>query len=283
MRRMTLAARRTRQFLRRPPRPRWFRPAVYVGGALLGLAIGSGLGLWATEAGLVGQSGQALMDHVLAWSVQAGLAVRDVYVDGRVRTSQQALREQLGITVGQPVLAVDTNAVRRRLERLTWIDQASVVRLLPDSIYVRLIERQPLALWQREGRFSLVDRTGAVIEGVAPGAEYRDLRVLVGEGAPRRAADLFALFVDRTGAVRAGRRRHLGRRPTLEPASRQRCRRLAAGARCARGLAAACRQGARRGAARPSDLGHRPALPARSHPAPARSGGARGSGRMSLG
>ncbi len=194
MRRMTLAARRTRQFLRRPPRPRWFRPAVYVGGALLGLATGSGLGLWATEAGLVRQSGQALMDHVLAWSVQAGLAVRDVYVDGRVRTSQQALREQLGITVGQPVLAVDTNAVRRRLERLTWIDQASVVRLLPDSIYVRLIERQPLALWQREGRFSLVDRTGAVIEGVAPGAEDRDLRVLVGEGAPRRAADLFALL-----------------------------------------------------------------------------------------
>jgi cell division protein FtsQ len=192
MRRMTLATRRTRQFLRRPPRPRWFRPAVYVGGALLGLAIGSGL--WATEAGLVGRTRQALVNHVLAWSVQAGLAVHDVYVDGRVRTSQQALREQLGITVGQPVLAVDTNAVRRRLEQLTWVDQASVVRLLPDSIYVRLIERQPLALWQREGRFSLVDRTGAVIEGVAPGAEYRDLRVLVGEGAPRRAADLFALL-----------------------------------------------------------------------------------------
>ncbi len=194
MRRMTLAARRTRQFLRRPPRPRWFRPVVYVGGALLGLAIGSGLGLWATETGLVGRTRQALMDHVLAWSVQAGLGVGDVYVDGRVRTSRQALREQLGITVGQSVLAVDTNAVRRRLEQLTWVDQASVVRLLPDSIYVRLIERQPLALWQREGRFSLVDRTGAVIEGVAPGAQYRDLRVLVGEGAPRRAADLFALL-----------------------------------------------------------------------------------------
>jgi cell division protein FtsQ len=194
MRRMTLAARRTRQFLRRPPRPRWFRPAVYVGGALLGLAMGSSLGLWATETGLLGRTRQALMDDVLAWSVQAGLAVRDVYVDGRVRSSRQALREQLGITVGQPMLAVDTDAVKQRLEQLAWVDQASVVRLLPDSIYVRLIERQPLALWQREGRFSLVDRTGAVIPSVAPGAEYRGLRVLVGEDAPRHAADLFALL-----------------------------------------------------------------------------------------
>jgi cell division protein FtsQ len=48
-------------------------------------------------------------------------------------------------------------------------------------------------LWQREGRFSLIDRAGQVIEGATP-AQWRQLRVLVGDGAPVHAARLFALL-----------------------------------------------------------------------------------------
>ena len=41
MRRMTLATQRARQFLRRPPRPRWYRPAIYAAGGALGLLLGA--------------------------------------------------------------------------------------------------------------------------------------------------------------------------------------------------------------------------------------------------
>ena len=198
MRRMTLAAQRARQFLRRPPRPRWHRPAIYAAGGACGLLLGASLGVWATSSGLVARIGQALVAEVLALTVEAGLAVREVYVDGRVRTASAELRERLGIAVGEPLLAIDTDAARERLEQLTWVERASVVRMLPDSLYIRLIERQPLALWQRDGRFSLIDRAGRVIEGgfddAAPVDGFRHLRVLVGEGAPAQAAPLFALL-----------------------------------------------------------------------------------------
>jgi cell division protein FtsQ len=198
MRRMTLATRRARQFFRRPPRPRWFRPALYAAGGACGLLVGAGLGIWATSSGLVTRTGQALVAEALALTADAGLAVRQVYVDGRMRTASAELRERLGIAVGQPILGIDTNAARERLEQLTWVDRASIVRMLPDSLYIRLIERQPLALWQRDGRFSLIDRAGRVIEGGlddgAPAPSLRHLRVLVGEGAPAQAARLFALL-----------------------------------------------------------------------------------------
>ncbi len=197
MRRVTLAARRAQQFLRRPPRPRWFRPALYAGGALVGLSLGLGAGIWASTSGAAGRVADALVARAYALTVEAGLAVREVYVDGRARTGLDELRQRLGIALGEPILAVDTDAARERLEQLTWVGQASVVRMLPDSIHIRLIERQPLALWQRDGRFSLVDSTGAVIEGAldAPLPErWRHLRVLVGEGAPAQAARLFALL-----------------------------------------------------------------------------------------
>jgi len=59
MRRVSLAARRARQFLRRPPRPRWFRPALYAAGGGLGVLLGGGFGIWATHVGLVAAAEQA--------------------------------------------------------------------------------------------------------------------------------------------------------------------------------------------------------------------------------
>jgi oligopeptidase B len=40
---------------------------------------------------------------------------------------------------------------------LPWVRRASVERRLPDTIFVRLEERIPLALWQRQGRFVVID------------------------------------------------------------------------------------------------------------------------------
>jgi cell division protein FtsQ len=197
MRRVTLATRRARQFLRRPPQPRWLRPATYVGGALAGLLLGLGAGGWATSSGLLARAGDAVVSRALAVTVDAGLTLREVYVDGRVRTDPEELRQHLGIALGTPLLAIDTAGARARLEELSWVEQASVVRMLPNSLYIRLIERRPLALWQRDGRFSLVDRAGRVIEGVLDDgvpASWHHLRVLVGDGAPARAAGLFALL-----------------------------------------------------------------------------------------
>jgi cell division protein FtsQ len=198
MRRVTLATRRARQFFRRPPRPRWFRPALYAAGGALGLLLGGGFGIWAISSGLLAEAESRLVARTLALTADAGLAVRQIYVDGRVRTGLGELRDRLGVKTGQPLLGIDTEAARERLERLTWVDRASVVRMLPDSLYIRLIERQPLALWQQGGQFSLIDRHGAVIEGGFDGAAlpdaWRHLRVLVGDDAPRHAETLFALL-----------------------------------------------------------------------------------------
>jgi len=198
MRRVTLAARRASQYIRRPPRPRWHGPAMRVAGVLLALAVGSAAGLWATRSGALERLGSAMTGGALALTADAGLAVRDVLVDGRVRTDPDALRAQLGVERGQPLLGVDPREARARLEQLPWVERASVARMLPGGLQIRLIERQPLALWQRAGQFVLIDRTGAVIpvteREVRQVGKERDLRVLVGEQAPRRAAALFSLL-----------------------------------------------------------------------------------------
>ena len=195
MRHVTLAARRAQQYLRRPPDPPWVRTLICIGAGLLGL----GIAFWSTSwiiAGGVGSAWNGVNQQLVAWSGQAGMVVRDVFVEGRRRTPPEALRSQLGIQVGMPLLALDTAATKERLEELAWVEQASVARLLPDTVHIRLLERQPLALWQHDGGFDVIDRDGAVVESalnVRPD-EYRHLRVVVGEGAPESSARLFALL-----------------------------------------------------------------------------------------
>jgi cell division protein FtsQ len=195
MRHVSLAARRAQQYLRRPPHPRWLRLAVCAGAALLGLSTAYTLSSWTLRGGprLVLESAG---DQLLAWSGEAGLAVQDVYVEGRRRTPQEVLRKELGIEIGMPILALDPAATKQRLEALGWIEQASVARMLPDAIQIRLLERQPLALWQQGGRFEVIDRQGVVIEDALSDhpEQYEHLRVLVGDDAPQAAAGLFALL-----------------------------------------------------------------------------------------
>ena len=137
---------------------------------------------------------------------QSGFAVREVYVDGRVRTDPEALRSQLGIAVGQPILDDRSpRATRARLEQLTWVERASVERMLPDQ-RPGPPDRAPAAGALATGRPLRPDRprrrgdrrSRARRHGRGPGRcrsggrsaiRWGQLRVLVGDerAAPRRA------------------------------------------------------------------------------------------------
>jgi cell division protein FtsQ len=88
-----------------------------------------------------------------------------------------------------------------------------VERALPGTLHVRIIEREPVALWQYQGKVALVDDNGVVMDGIDK-ANYRSLPLIVGAGAPQRVGEVLALLVQQPGlaqrfaaAVRVGERR----------------------------------------------------------------------------
>ena len=197
-RRMTLAAIRSRSFYRSPLRPRWYWPVLFLSGIAGGLALGLGAGAWLGWSGTVYAVTTDVTKRMLDITGKAGLEVRAVYADGREHTDRESLKERLGLSVGQPLLGFDTESAQARLEDLPWVREASVGRYFPDTVKVRLVERKPLAIWQHEGRFSLIDREGGVIVGDVEAEKVRrrfnGLRVLTGEGAPEQAVALFKML-----------------------------------------------------------------------------------------
>jgi cell division protein FtsQ len=195
---------------RRRRAPRWVSRA---GAAALALTLIGGTGFAVHRSGWDSETVDRARARLLAFTVQAGLTVNDVVVQGRGRTSGDAILEALGAARGTPMLKISPSAAKARLEALPWIRSASVERLLPDTVFVQVTERQPLALWQRKGKLELIDREGSVVAVPSLDA-FSDLVILVGDDAPKAAPALLEMLASEpalrphvSAAVRVGGRR----------------------------------------------------------------------------
>jgi len=142
-----------------------------------------------------------------------GFTVADIQVEGREYTPREIFEAALGVRRGDATLGFDPAAARARLEASAWIASAHVERRLPGTIIVRIIERRAFAVWQRDGRFSIIDRDGAVMQTDNLGA-FGPLPLVVGAGANEAAAGIIDLLRAQPGiaarveaAVRVSERR----------------------------------------------------------------------------
>ncbi|HVJ54514.1 MAG TPA: cell division protein FtsQ/DivIB [Aliidongia sp.] len=157
--------------------------------------------------------GSRLSGATLAATAAVGFAVADIQVEGRDMTGRDEILRMLGATRGTPILSIDPVRVKQQLETLPWIRSALVERRLPDTIYIQLAERKPLALWQRQGKTALIDHEGVVVT-TEHLERYSELLLVVGDGAPLAAEALIgtlktepALMKHVTAAVRVSERR----------------------------------------------------------------------------
>ena len=129
---------------------------------------------------------------LLGLTADGGFRITDITVVGRKRTPTEQIVNALAAHHGDPILGVDIGAAKARLEALPSVRAAAVERRLPGALHLSISERQPVALWQNNGAFVLVDRDGHQIPGAIEG--FEDLPLVVGDGAPARADELFALL-----------------------------------------------------------------------------------------
>ena len=198
---------------RRRRRPKWLRPAAIWGRRLGVLALVGGAGWWLWSSGTAGAAADGAHDFAVIQAGHLGLAVKEIYLEGRYETKPGQVLGAMAVDQGTPMLALDLDQMRLRLEQLPWVERASIERRWPDTLYVRIRERQAAALWQVGDGHILVDRKGALIEGVDVG-RFAYLPVVVGDDAPQLVAQLLDLvetapdLADRfVAGVRVGGRR----------------------------------------------------------------------------
>jgi cell division protein FtsQ len=199
-----LALRRQRRLL---------RPAGWIGLAsaitMLLVIVVSTVGSHAGSGGSL----SSLRERLGAVTAASGLRVTNIVIEGRANTPEPMLRAAIGVNIGDPILGFSLEDTRAHIEMIPWVEHATVERRLPGTLVVNLQERRPFAIWQNQGKFVLVDRTGQVVANQDV-AQFRHLPLIVGLGAPSAAAVLLDALQDRpalaekiAASVRVGERR----------------------------------------------------------------------------
>lgn len=199
---------------RRPNKSgKWLRKAMPVLAVGLPVLTVAGGGVWLWRAGYVAQASDAVRGGVADAAGAFGLSVDNVFLEGREYADKDEIMKALDVKRGAPLFGFDLFAAKARLEALPWVQSASVERRTPDTIYVRIVEREPFALWQHDGRVMLVDHSGMVLTDRNL-ERFANLMLLVGPEAPSHAQELFDTIAVEpdlakrvTAAVRVGNRR----------------------------------------------------------------------------
>ena len=129
-----------------------------------------------------------------------GFKVKAVHVQGTSGMAQADVVAATGLYQDQPILTLDLKALQAKAEAVGWVKSAKVVRLLPDTLVIAVVERQRLAVWQNQGQTKVVDVEGKVIRE-ANAANFSNLPLVVGVGANEAAPYIMPMVLSRPRLV----------------------------------------------------------------------------------
>jgi cell division protein FtsQ len=145
------------------------------------------------KGGHLGEFIVAVSDARNAMANSAGFRIVTVAINGRKQLSQDEILAIGGVNGRSSLLFLDAAAVRDRLKTNPWIAEATVQKLYPGQLRIDIVERSAFALWQRDGRLSVIADDGAVLEPYVS-KRFLSLPLVVGKGAEARAKDFLTLL-----------------------------------------------------------------------------------------
>jgi cell division protein FtsQ len=173
-----------------------------------GIGIAGSVLLLAGALGYGVVKGQHLPD-LITWFKDArdtvansvGLRIAAISLTGSKEVSREEILTTAGVTGRASLLFLDADAARTQLMANPWIGDAAVLKLYPDRLQITVTERQAFAIWQKDGRVSVIAADGTVLEPFVE-RRYVGLPLVVGKGAEHVAKDFLAV-IDRYPDIRS--------------------------------------------------------------------------------
>jgi cell division protein FtsQ len=150
-------------------------------------------GFGIVRGGHLEQFTSALSDSRNAIANSAGFRIKTVAINGRKQLTQDEVLAIGGVNGRSSLLFLDAATVRDKLRANPWIADATILKLYPGRLQIDIVERSAFALWQQDGRLSVIADDGAVLEPYMS-RRFISLPLVVGRGAETRARDFLALL-----------------------------------------------------------------------------------------
>jgi len=115
--------------------------------------------------GIAGVTATVYATRFLLYSPSMLLLKPDqITVNGNHIVSREAVLQQFVHDRNRSVLQVPLDVRRNQLEQISWIESASVERILPNRLRVELAERTPIAFARIGKELALIDAHGVILD-----------------------------------------------------------------------------------------------------------------------
>ena len=131
---------------------------------------------------------------------RAGFRLATIHVEGASPMATADIVKVAGLYKDQPLLGLNLEAMRQKIQTVGWVKDARIVRLLPDTLVVAVTERRQMAVWQHNGQSHVIDDHGKVIAEADP-ARFTALPLVVGEGGAEAAPKILPVLAQRPDLI----------------------------------------------------------------------------------
>jgi cell division protein FtsQ len=138
------------------PRGRWWLPASKTGRIALALSAILVLVAFCTVSFML----KHYLERDSRFRIAGGAGIQ---ATGLAEVSRSQMLPVFGEDIGRNIFFVPLDARRKELERIPWIERATVMRVLPDQIRVSVVERKPVAFTRIGHEIGLVDANGVLL------------------------------------------------------------------------------------------------------------------------
>lgn len=95
------------------------------------------------------------------------LTLTEIVVKGRTDVSERVIAGAAADQIGQPLVALDFDAIRERLSSVTRIQSFTTEIQPPNTLVIRVVERRAIGFMALKSKWVVVDAAGVVIDTVS--------------------------------------------------------------------------------------------------------------------
>ena len=95
--------------------------------------------------------------------INNGFKIQNILITGTYNLSNDYIKDIIEIHKDRSIFNIDLSSIYNKILQNSWVKEAYVERILPNTIKIKVLEQQPVAIWQNKQGNKLVTANGNII------------------------------------------------------------------------------------------------------------------------
>ena len=95
--------------------------------------------------------------------IKNGFKIENVLITGTRNLSNNYIKDTIEIYNDGSIFNIDLSSIYNKIKQNAWVKEVSIERILPNIIKIKILENQPIAIWQNKKNNKLITANGDII------------------------------------------------------------------------------------------------------------------------